>query len=410
MSRRYRFFEVVGVEVEYPTVDADDLSPRSLVEPLFRRLAGRPTSEVECGAATFSNELADHVFEAKTARPEKSLIRAEKALHSGIAVASKTLRAEFGARLLPTGMHPLMNPATGRTWSRSGRRIYETYAKLFDLGGHGWMNVQSCHLNFPFGSERETVAMHNAMVCLLPYLPALTASSPVYEGKLGPHVDNRLTFYRHNQKRFPLHAGDVIPEYMEGYAQYRRDVLQPIYRSLAATPEAAPLRHEWINSRGAIVRFMRDAVEIRVLDTQECVRMDIACAVFVRAAVRTLTRELLERRLTLPDHRILVADYDAVVAGGSKAAVAAPHLRAGGKAVAARRVLHGLRDRSAQSAEAGAGPYLDLVKNRIDRGNLSELIRSELTRGRRNPPQAERIRALYSELADCLDANEPWKV
>ena len=51
------------------------------------------------------------------------------------------------------------------------------------------MNVQSCHLNLPFGDEEETVAMHNAAACLLPYLPALTASSPMYDGRLGPLVD-----------------------------------------------------------------------------------------------------------------------------------------------------------------------------------------------------------------------------
>jgi hypothetical protein len=30
------------------------------------------------------------------------------------------------------------------------------------------------------------------------------------------------------------------------------------------------LRHEWVNARGAIARFDRSAIEIRVLDVAEC--------------------------------------------------------------------------------------------------------------------------------------------
>ncbi len=409
MSRPYRLFEVTGVELEYPTVRREDLAVESLVEPLFRKLAGRPVSEVEHGKATFSNELADHVFEVKTSRPQRSLIAAEKILASSVKSVSRVLRNEFDARLLPTAMHPLMDPAAGKTWRRSGRAIYETYGRLFNLKAHGWMNVQSCHLNFPFGTEAETVALHNAITCLLPYLPALTASSPVVEGKLGPAVDNRLTFYRHNQERFPLNAGDVIPEYMTGYAQYKRDILKPIYSALAAVPEASRLRHEWVNSRGAIVRFMRDAIEIRILDTQECVRMDIACALFVRACLITLTRELLEGKWSLPERAALIADYESVIAQGGRAQVTATHLKAGGRTPgSAKRLLLHLLERSSGDAESGSVPYLGLVQRRLERGSLSERIRAKLVRGSKGDPSPDRIRAVYTELADCLEANEPW--
>ncbi len=304
-------------------------------------------------------------------------------------------------------MHPLMDPATGRTWRRAGRPIYETYSKLFNLGTHGWMNVQSCHLNFPFGTEEQTVALHNSITCLLPYLPALTASSPVYEGKLGPLVDNRLGFYGRNQERFPLHAGDVVPEYMTGYAQYKREILSPIYRTLARVPEAARLRHEWVNSRGAIVRFMRDAIEIRILDTQECVRMDIACALFIRAALTTLTRELLEGKWSLPDRANLIEDYRAVVRQGRNAPVTAS-LWGERRPRNAGRLLLDLLERSSTDAEAGAVPYFGLVQRRLTHGSLSERIRARLLRSRKADPSPDRIRAVYSELADCLEANEPW--
>jgi gamma-glutamyl:cysteine ligase YbdK (ATP-grasp superfamily) len=189
---RWRLFEVVGIELEYAIV-GPDLAVRPLVEEAFRRVHGRPTSDLEHGGAGFSNELAAHVFEVKTPAPPRRLVEAEAALHSGVSFFNGLLARELGARLLPTGMHPFMRPAEGRLWRRSGRRIYETYDRVFGVRGHGWLNLQSCHLNLPFGhTEEETVRLHNAVACLLPYLPALAASSPVVEGRPGPAVDNRL--------------------------------------------------------------------------------------------------------------------------------------------------------------------------------------------------------------------------
>lgn len=405
MSRPYRLFEVAGLELEYPVVDSR-LEVQHLVEPLFRKLAGRPTSDLETAGCGFSNELADHVFELKTAKPRRDLKKAEADLYGGVRKVSRVLEENFGAQLLPTAMHPWFDPAQGQTWKRSGRRIYETYAKLFDLKGHGWMNVQSCHINLPFGTEEETVALHNAIVCLLPYLPALTASSPMFAGSLGPDVDNRLTFYRRNQRRFPSVTGDVVPEYMTSRAQYKRDVLQRIYKELATVPEAALLRHEWMNSRGAIVRFMRSAIEIRVLDTQECVRMDVACASLVVATLKGMTAKILTGEWELPDRAALVADYHATVHGGGKALVVAPHVKAWLGSRRVRSASEALRLLAENCAEAST--YARLALARLEKGNLSERIRKTLARGGKTAPSRERVRGVYYELAECLKRNEIW--
>ncbi len=405
MNRPYRLFEVAGLELEYPVVDRQ-LEVQHLVEPLFRKLAGRPTSDLETAGCGFSNELADHVFELKTAGPQRDLQKAEAVLYGGVRKVSRVLEKDFGAQLLPTAMHPWFDPAEGQTWKRSGRRIYETYAKLFDLKGHGWMNVQSCHVNLPFGTEEETVALHNAIVCLLPYLPALTASSPMFEGSFGPDVDNRLGFYRGNQRRFPSVTGDVIPEYMTSRAQYKRDVLGRIYSELAPVPEAALLRHEWMNSRGAIVRFMRSAIEIRVLDTQECVRMDVACAALVIATLKGITAKILSGEWQLPDRAMLIADYKATVHAGGRAVVAASHVKAWLGLRRVRSAAEALRLLAENSAEAG--DYLSLALARLEQGNLSERIRRKLARGGKTAPSRDRVRGLYAELAECLKGNEIW--
>lgn len=401
----YRLFEVVGLELEYPIVGAD-LEVLHLVEDAFRGLAGRPTSDLEHGEAGFSNELADHVFELKTLVPAASLVAAERALADGVRHFNRYLAERWGARLLPTGMHPFMRPEEGRIWQRSGRPIYATYDRVFGIGGHGWLNVQSCHVNLPFGeTETDAVRLHEAIRSLLPYLPALAASSPVVEGKLGPAVDNRLTFYGGNQRRVPSISGQVIPEPMASLAAYKRDVLGTIYRDLRAIPEAARLRHEWVNSRGAIVRFMRRAIEIRVLDTQECPAMDVAVAAFLRGALAWLVRCLAAGELEPAEQAALVADYRSTVAEGRAARTTAGHLAPAGSR--AGDLLASLLDRAREELPADERPYVDRVAERLATGNLSERIRARVE------PLPERhregaLREIYAELAVCLDQNRPW--
>jgi carboxylate-amine ligase len=61
-----------------------------------------------------------------------------------------------------------------------------------------------------------------------------------------------------------------------------------MYRAVAPHDPQGVLRHEWLNARGAIARFDRNAIEIRVLDTQECVGADLAVAAAAFALARAL--------------------------------------------------------------------------------------------------------------------------
>lgn len=410
----YRLFEVTGIEVEYAIVDRA-LRPRCLVEQALRRLAGRPTSEVRSGEVGFSNELAAHVLEIKTWDPARSLADAEASLYMGLRHLIRLLRDEFDACLLPTGMHPFMRPTDATLWRRAGRRIYQAYAQLFPIHQHGWMNLQCSHINLPFGAEAETVALHNAIACLLPYLPALSASSPIYEGRLGPYVDNRLAFYRRNQASLPQITGRVIPEFMTSYRQYRREILSVIYQALTDMPGAEVLRHEWVNSRGAILRFDRRAIEIRILDTQECVKMDVALIVFIRGVLKRMVSKLLEGTLSLPDQAMLVQDFTNVIRRGTRAPIHAMHLRPPsdrrGRTTTPTPVLLRLLEMAQQETGASERGYLRLVEARIRRGNLSERIARALTRGRKkgHAQRTNTIRRVYTELIDCLESNTPWE-
>jgi gamma-glutamyl:cysteine ligase YbdK (ATP-grasp superfamily) len=414
-TRPYRLFEVIGIELEYPVVDAN-LRAQNLVAPLFRRLAGRAVSEVEHGGAAFSNELAAHVFEIKASEPRHSLRVTEQHLVKGLHAVQRALKKDFGARLLPTGMHPFFDPAEGELWPRAGKPIYETYSRIFPVFTHGFMNVQSCHINLPFGTEEETVLLHNAIACLLPYLPALTASSPVYRGRAGAYVCNRLAFYKSNQKRVPGIAGEVVPEFISSYAQYKREILEPIYNDLGKIRGGERLRHEWVNSRGAIMRFSRRAIEIRILDSQECPKMDIAFAVFTRAVLKAMVAMMQQGRLPLPRHRMLVEDFNRVIRGGSRTEVQASHLRAWlgltRRPPTARQILLGLLRKAETEIPKGELDYYPLIEHRIITGNLSERIRREIERrkGRGNRRAPAIISGVYEELAECLELNRPWKM
>jgi carboxylate-amine ligase len=319
------------------------------------------------------------------------------------------LAEHFDARLLPTAMHPLMRPEDTHLWRRSGRAIYETYANLFSIHEHGWLNVQSCQVNLPFGAEHETAGLHNAVACVLPYLPGLAASSPIVEGVAGSSLCNRMAFYATNQRRIPEIAGQIVPEYMTSLDQYREDVLERIYTALDRVPGTARIRREFVNSRGAILRFDRRAIEIRVIDLQECIKMDVAIAVFARLAIQQLLHDMQTEGSQLPPHDVLVADYEACVARGRQARVSAPHLALA--ATTAETALLHLLDLARAAGGPGDAPYLQLVEQRIRRGNLAEHIRRETGVDRRHGDAArDAIRRVYAELAEALQRNEPWNV
>jgi glutathione synthase/RimK-type ligase-like ATP-grasp enzyme/gamma-glutamyl:cysteine ligase YbdK (ATP-grasp superfamily) len=411
-SRHYRPFEVAGMELEYPTVDGE-LNVVPVVEPAFRVLAGRATSDVDLGPVAFSNEIADHVFELKTGAPVASLADAEAVLAEGVRRFSAVLRAEFGARLMPTGMHPWFDPRRGRLWTRSGLRVYTTYARLFDLRTHGWMNVHAAHLNLPLGREADAVAMYTAAALLIPYLPALAASTPVHDGRLQDAADGRLRWILEHQARIPESCGELVPEYVEDFADYRRRILAPMYDALDRLPDTRSIRHEFFNARGAILRFARRAMEVRVLDTQECVKMDVAVAVFVRSALRHLSALVAAGAIRLPPHEVLVADFRACIRDGSRARLAAPHLdcpRDGDGAATARDALRHLLDGARAAARKDEAEYLELAAEVVEQGSLSERIRSALEPSAADPAAfAKDLRRVYGELVDCLEANRPWQ-
>lgn len=314
-------FQAVGVELEYMIVDANSLSVASIADRLIQAAAGNPEADPVFGPVTWSNELTRHLIELKTTDPAPSLAPVAAQFQGNVAHANDLL-SRFGARLMPGAMHPWMDPAEMQLWPYGPSEIYATFDRIFGCKGHGWANLQSMHINLPFAGDDEFARLHAAIRLVLPILPALAASSPIMDSRTTGLLDNRLDVYRHNSRRIPSVAGDVIPEPIYTEADYRARIFERIWGDLAPHDPEGILRDEWANSRGAIARFSRGSIEIRVIDVQECPAADLAiCDAAVRAvrnlamrpeSEQTLLREWPVQRL-LPIFLACVRDADEAI-------------------------------------------------------------------------------------------------
>ncbi|MBI3863182.1 MAG: glutamate--cysteine ligase [Planctomycetia bacterium] len=289
---RLSLFGGFGVELEYMIVDAETLSVRPIADELLSVGAGEPgAGDVERGEIGWSNELVAHVVELKVSEPAPSLEPLPALFQKNVHEINAILSAR-GARLMPAGMHPWMVPEREtRIWPGEYGHVYQAFDRIFGCRGHGWANLQSLHLNLPFADDAEFARLHAAIRLVLPILPALTASSPVVEGRVTGLMDNRLEVYRTNSRKIARVAGQVIPEPAFSRAEYDLQILEPLYAEIAPHDPAGVLRHEWLNARGAIARFTRNAIEIRVMDVQECPLVDVAICAAAVAVLRALVDE-----------------------------------------------------------------------------------------------------------------------
>ena len=290
-AEHLHLFEGYGVELEYMIVDRQSLSVAPLADRVLQAQAGELRNEVEVGALCWSNELVLHVIELKTNGPAPALGGLAEHFQQGVTKINQHLAALNGV-LLPGAMHPWMAPQhETHLWPHGDSSIYAAYDRIFGCQGHGWSNVQSSHLNLPFQGDKEFARLHAAIRLILPLLPALAASSPVVDGRHNGLLDNRLRAYQQNQRKIPLISGTLIPEPAFSRKAYQENILQPIYRAIAPFDSAGILQHEWLNSRGAIARFDRDTIEIRLLDVQECPAADLAIIELICALLKTMVSE-----------------------------------------------------------------------------------------------------------------------
>ena len=284
----FKLWQRYGIEMEYMIVDRDSLNvlPRADI-PLGKDEKGEQLSDVEHGPIGLSNELVSHVLEFKCAEPVESLHHLGKTFHKEILKANESLKS-INAMLLPTAAHPFMDPAEMKLWPYDCLDIYQAYDRIFNCKGHGWANLQSTHINLSFHGDEEFGKLHGAIRALLPLIPAVAASSPFLDGKYCGYLDGRIETYRHNQEKIPSITGKVIPEAVFTYKDYEEQIFNKVKADIAPYDPEHLLNHFFLNSRGAIARFDRGAVEIRLVDIQECPDADIAIAEWEVAVLKGL--------------------------------------------------------------------------------------------------------------------------
>lgn len=218
------------------------------------------------------------------------------------------------------------------------------------------------------------------------------------DGRLGHSLDMRLTAYRNNCFRVPSVTGHIIPEIARSRRQYEQQILGVIYEDLRPHDPKGVLRHEWVNARGAIPRFDRGSIEIRLMDTQEHPAADVACAALIYHTVQWLVEETdLEPDL---DTLALASVLNGTIKHGDQALLRdrglLKHFDLGRNPVQAGDAWTYLRETVLLSEDWDWTDALDVIEQE---GCLSRRIRLALGKD----PDRDQLKAVYRELGECLD-------
>lgn len=199
--------------------------------------------------------------------------------------------------------------------------------------------------------------------------------------------------------------GPLIPERVFDEVAYNTVIYEPIMNDIRPFDKNSVMDHHFLNSRGAIARFDRGAIEIRVIDVQECPSADLAVCAVISELLKSL---IAEKDISLENQKAwhendLRKIFDDVIKYGSETKIKnEEYLK-----------VFGLK--SAEITAAGLWrAILDKLKNQmlpeyvkpieyiIKEGNLSERILKKTGK----QPLEEVIISTYKELARCLQENK----
>ncbi len=404
----YHLFEVFGIELEYMLVNRNSMKVAPVVDKLIEAKTGEITSDVDNGIIEWSNELVAHVVELKTNGPTADLETLDELFAENIKEINNLL-IPLDSTLWPTASHPLMDPASEmKLWEHSYSKIYALYNRIFDCRGHGWSNVQSMHLNLPFFDDTEFEKLHAAVRIILPIIPALSASSPFFDGKFTGFKDSRMEVYKTNQKEIPQMTGKVIPEQVFSKDEYYSRIFEPINKAIKPYDTENILDHHFLNSRGAIARFDRNAIEIRVIDLQECPKADVSIAVLIIEVLKLLVSEewvSLEDQKSWHEEDLFKIFNTAIKDAEATQISDLRYLSIFDieEACNAGKIWQKLYERVKKGISAKHQSTLEFI---LENGSLS----SRILKAAGNDPSEPKLKAVYSRLGECLAENRLFKV
>ena len=404
-----QMFQRFGVELEYMIVDKNTLSVKPIADQVLKQVLGYFGSDVERDEITWSNELVLHVIELKCNPPVDDFVALNEHFQKNIAEVNGLLDA-FDAQLMPTAAHHWMDPdQETQLWPHDNGEIYAAYHRIFNCSGHGWSNLQSTHINLPFYGDEEFIQLHAAIRMILPILPALAASSPIMDKQFTGYLDKRLDYYQNNQRKIPCLTGNVIPEQVFSKQAYHQEIYDTIRQAMEPHDPEQILDPVWLNSRGAIARFDRSAIEIRVLDIQECPAADLAILSLIISALKILTGE---KNATLEQQKAwevmpLYNIFNHVTRDGERAAINnTSYLQCFGihhkKAITAGELWQYIWEQALAAYPDTLQPWQIQLEVILQQGPLSRRIVQALD----NNYSPDSLKKVYSRLCECLQQNK----
>ena len=363
----------IGTEHEY-SINDKNYRPLAISDKILQQISGEVQYEVPFGGIRVAKELQKHVLELIPATPG-SLSFLEDNLYHGLCELHRATNYEYG--FLGLGMHPLLTLDQTTYWDHDEQEYYQAYDRLFNIRQHGWLNIQALQINYPYESPDDLVTAFNKIRSLIPYLVAVSASSPLVEGKTTSYMDNRLVYYRQNQAQIPEICHGILPEKLDRMEEYVR-INQDIYEELKRC-RGEILCHEWVNSRGVIVRFTRKCLEVKAIDEQECLHSDMAFSAFLLALLRS------DLELEEEESHLLAMLEDAMHHG----------------VAGMRPELEKLLRIAQKNATIEEMRYLPVVAKRIEQGSLAEIMAQRLKEG-------GEIEPMLAEMEWCLKENRPY--
>lgn len=401
----FPIFSVLGIEIEYMLVDKDTLNVRPKSDLILSALAGQLVNEVVLDDIAISNELVMHVLELKNNGPKPPDAPITEHFQNTILKLQPILE-QHNLLLLPTGAHPWMDPPTETMrWPHGNHAIYNQFDAIFNCQGHGWSNLQSMHVNLPYSNQEEFCQLHNIIRLILPLLPAYAASSPLLDGKATGFLDSRLFFYSRNQQKIPSISGDIIPEFITSEEEYQQKILDPMYRDISPFDQEGILQHQWLNSRAAIPKFDYKAIEIRILDSQECVESDIAIALAINAILKhwqTSSNYYLHKPC---DTKRLKQVFDQAIEKGLSVRIEDRELmnqwQLPPRAMTLREIWSQLIEKISSKLNHNQQLALELI---LSHGNLSERILRAIGKD----ADKKLLQRVYRQMAHCLVSNQQF--
>lgn len=395
----------IGVSIEYMIVDRTSLELRPLASELLSSLNQKEDQKTSSGKCLkWRAGYQPHIFRICSAFPQTNLNTLEHAIADELRIVNRIL-AEYGAMLLPGGMHPFADPFKVQS-NPATDPVGQLHEKLFDTKGHSWVNINRTFFELPYHGDEMLERLQTAIRIILPIIPALSASSPIVEGNNTGKTDNALRYARARYSRFPGIAGQLIPEPYFSERKYREMVLDKIRQQLSSADPDGLIDPEQINFRAAIPDFQGKRMILQIMEPQECVAADIAIVRLVTEAIRFLVEEKTIRYEEQMEARmeILCGILEDVMISGRHAEVfSSEYLAFFGldEECTVGKIWQHLFQRLANDPLRPLAMYEHELSVILKQGPLSERILTVVG----EKPGKEELMFLWRRLNDCLEQN-----